>query len=144
MRVWWTPNETIFYESHTKDKIPQHLCVLRIYCLILSNHWPKKQKPLITFEATPGIGSTAVHRTQGFVLPKADFIFQFILKAQHGLRRGNQQRTQRPVSASQCCKNVSTPLNTNTLKTVTTSCDSSNQPISTSLDKVKANGSHTD
>lgn len=70
--------------------------------------------------------------------PKADF--QLILEAWHGLGRGNQRQAQRPVSASQCCKNsVSTQLNANTLKTVATSRDSSDQPISTPLDTVKAN-----
>ncbi len=52
-----------------------------------------------------------------FCVSKADavFIFQFILKPWLGLRHVNQQRAQRPVSASRGYKNnMSTPFNTHT------------------------------
>lgn len=111
---------------------------LCIFAHLLSQSWHQgNRNPKLFLKATPGIGSTAVQHASilFFCLSQSRFSV-----AWHGLGHENQQQAQRPASASQRCENsVSTRLNANTLKTVATSRDSSDQPISTPLDTVKAN-----
>lgn len=100
------------------------MCLLSFSLATLSQR-KKKKEAWVDFEQHLAEQLYRGHRVMRFQKQMHISIFLLVLKPWHGLGRTNQRWAQRPVSASQRCKNnMSTLLNTYTLKSAATSCDS--------------------